>query len=149
MRVTSCFQNPAVNFRRHAIRKAIERNHVRALGENRNAVDDESKTFARRSDLATQFDRTQPRFQRSVRGDVTPRPNSSRKAIAVLRSIAERIPQLGIGDVNRNADAIQPRLQWDALPYGRSGSARQLAIVDLDGRSRAAARLDFERRTEG
>src|ERR1700681_1428695 len=102
MGVASRLKNLAVNIRRHAVRKAVERNDVRTFGINRDAIDYELETLAPLVGDAVQFHRTQSSLHiATCHFNFLPYSDRGREMITNLSAVAHGIPQLWRGDAKR------------------------------------------------
>src|ERR1700757_4844248 len=109
MGVASGLDDSTVNLGLHAIREAVKRNHIRSLGKHSHAIHDELETLAPLIRHAPQFDRAQPRFHLDLRSHLLSQADGYGKEVAILLSVSCGIPQLRIGDHNRERKMIHAR----------------------------------------
>jgi hypothetical protein len=108
-------QDAAIISGRYAIREAVERNHVRALGKNRNAVDHQLKRSAPLVQLATKLDGSQANlgFSRvSVRRSRA-RTQLRREVIKRLFAIACGVPKHWLTDLDWQIDHVSAWVHSD------------------------------------
>ena len=95
-------KNIAMNLGRHAVRKAVEGNHIRAFGKHGDAIDYELKTFSPLIGHAAQFDGAQSGLGLGVSRKLATGADLRRKSVPVLSAVTDRIPQFRRGDPKRN-----------------------------------------------
>ena len=139
-------QNAPVVSRRHAVGKAIERNHVRALGENRNPIDNQFKRPAPLVQFAIQHNRSQPGLGLSLLSRLASNAYLRCEFILRLSAVASRIPELGLANFYRNVDHITPGME--SRFAGQSDRFAIIGIQHTDLRRSCAGRLDLDFRID-
>ena len=93
VRIASGLKNIAMNLGSDTVRKAVERNHVRAFGEDGDAIHHELETLAPLIGNAAQFDRTQSCFRLGMSRSVFTDADRGGKSVTVLSAVTNRIPE--------------------------------------------------------
>src|ERR1700755_2577408 len=99
----------SVALARHALRKTVGRNPVRAFGEDGHAVDDESKTLARRVRLLPQLKCAQARARREFVGDFVTGQEARAQRVELWRAEPRRPPELRIRNGELEREAVRAR----------------------------------------
>ena len=102
------FENAAMFFRRHTIGKAVERDHIRAFGEDRHAVHLEAKTLAPLVLVAQQPHGAQTGSALRRQG-LAADLHLRRNLVEILRPVSHRPPSLRMLDDNWHMHGIAAR----------------------------------------
>ncbi len=131
---------------RHARGKHIERNQVRAFGEDGNAVDREGETAALLVVVVAQLDAAQAGAAMAFGLLPVRIVDRNGESIQRLAAVADRKPQARMGDAQRNVDVIRTALERGRLSQRRRIGRTTPAILQLERRFAGAVGLDLDLR---